>query len=117
MPVFAYRAFNERGQSVRGVVDADTVQKARQRLRTEGLHPLEVQPAAGARAGPGLFPGLRRLLTRRRNFRGYLAETTRQAATLLEAGLPLVAALGAIQEQAEDQDYRRLWALIREDVV
>ena len=45
-----------------------------------------------------------------------LADATRQVATLLAAGLPVVTTLATIQEQTEDPDFSRMLALVREEV-
>lgn len=116
MPVFAYRALNQNGKTVRGVVDADTPQKARQRLRAEGLHPVEVHASSRTQVEGQARPGRRRAFRFRRNRLSLLGDMTRQMATLLSAGLPLVTALTALQEQAEDEDFGHRLALIREEV-
>jgi general secretion pathway protein F len=119
MPVFAYRALNAGGKTVRGVIDADTPQKARQRLRSDGLHPIDVRMASGSEAKGGRGRSTERS---RRSFRfgrgrlSLLSDITRQLSTLLAAGLPLVTALSTIQEQTEDSDFGHHLALIREDI-
>ena len=116
MPVYAYRALNDRGKTVKGIVDADSPQMARQRLRADGLHPVDIREASKVET-------LRRPVIRRPRFtklrpgaQGRLTEATRQAATLLSAGLPLVNVLATIQEQAEDAEFGRTLALVRDDV-
>ncbi|MBU2549959.1 MAG: type II secretion system F family protein [Proteobacteria bacterium] len=116
MPVYAYRALDQSGKTVRGVVDADTPQKARRRLRFDGLHPIELSPASRLLARAEPLARLRKLVPFRPNRLRLLAGTTRQAATLLAAGLPLVTALTTIQEQTEDQEFGHILALVREEV-
>jgi len=116
MPVYAYRALDSDGKAVRGVVDADSPQKARHRLRTDGLHPVELSPVSRFQVRGQPLAWLKKALTLRRNRLGLLAVITRQAATLLFAGVPLVTALATIQEQTEDHDFSQILALIREEV-
>ena len=116
MPVYAYRALDPAGKSVRGVVDADTPRMARYRLRAEGLHPIEVGPVSSLQPAAEPLARLKKVFVVRRNRLSLLAGTTRQAATLLTAGLPLVTALATIQEQTEDREFSRMLALIREQV-
>ena len=116
MPVYSYRALNSKGRTVRGVIDADSPQRARQKIRADGLHPVEVNPASGFHLSAQPLSRLRKALKASHNRSGPLADTTRQAATLIAAGLPLVTTLATIQEQIEDEEFRRMLALIREDV-
>ena len=116
MPVYSYRALNAQGKMVRGVVDADNPQRARQRLRSDGLHPMELQTAPKSRIKGQSRRRTKRFFNLRRNRMGLLAETTRQLATLLAAGLPLVSALSTAQEQTEDPSFGHLLAEVREAV-
>ncbi len=116
MPVYSYRALNASGKTVRGVVDADTPQKARQRLRGDGLHPIDVQATSVREAPLRSRAALRRSFRFRPNRLRLLSITTRQTSTLLSAGVPVVEALNTIQEQAEDEGFRHALALIREEV-
>ncbi|MFH1139337.1 MAG: type II secretion system F family protein [Pseudomonadota bacterium] len=117
MPVYSYRALDKQGKNVRGVIDSETPRMARQRLRADGLHPVEVGLASGSRARGARSPiKLGRRFSIRRNRTSLLADTTRQAATLLAAGLPLVTALTTIWEQTEDQEYGQILALVKEEV-
>ena len=116
MPVYTYRALNAAGKTVRGVVDADTPQKARHKLRSDGLHPVEISPAARLQKPVRSLDSFRKALSFKRRPLRPLTIMTRQAATLLSAGLPLVSALAAIEEQTDDQEFRRTLALIRDEV-
>jgi general secretion pathway protein F len=116
MPVFSYKAMTTAGKTVKGLVDADNAQKARARLRGDGLYPVEIQETAGGAAKSGGLGRGRRSFSFGRSRRALLTNTTRQLATLLTAGIPLVNALSTIQEQTEDQDFGHRLALIREDV-
>lgn len=116
MPVYSYRALNAAGKTVRGVVDADNPQKARFRLRSDGLHPIDITPAARFHMSAEPVARLRKSLTFRRNRLRLLVVATRQISTLLTAGVPLVTALATVQEQTEDPHFGRTLALIRDEV-
>ena len=52
MPAFRFEAIDSAGRAQKGVIDADSARAARGQLRTQGLTPLVVEPAASAtRAG------------------------------------------------------------------
>lgn len=97
MAAFSFAALDSAGKEQRGVLEADSSRQVRQMLRDRGLAPLRIEaavkPAAqqgGLRIGRG--PALRV---------AELALLTRQLATLLQAGMPLEEALGAVGRQAE----------------
>lgn len=114
MPLYAYRGLDAGGRNVGGVVDADSPRGARQKLRRTGVFPTDLseeRAAAAARALPTMF---RRPADRVPA--NELAAITRQFATLVGAGLPLVEALGALAEQAERPALARTLAKVRQEV-
>lgn len=116
MPVFEYRALDPAGRSTSGVIDADSAPAARRKLRAGKVFPVavrEVDPPSGAparrrRALPGLFARVRAR---------DVALVTRQLATLVGAGFPLVSALDAIVGQARTQAFKTVLAQIKDSVV
>ncbi|MDI9690152.1 type II secretion system protein GspF, partial [Burkholderia cenocepacia] len=48
MPAFRFEAIDSAGRAQKGVIDADSARAARGQLRTQGLTPLVVEPAASA---------------------------------------------------------------------
>lgn len=110
MAGFEYLALDQKGRTVRGVIDGDAERQVRGLLRERGLTPLFVgtiheQPSgAGERAGWRL----------RRGISGNdLALLTRQFATLVRAGLTLEECLNALIEQAERPRTRQVLAGVR----
>ena len=98
MAVFEYRGIlSASGKQVRGVRDADNAKTLRATLKREGILLTRAQEnrerAGGKRSSSGgsLF---------RRVSAGDVAMTTRQLATLVTAGIPLVEAVGALIEQS-----------------
>ncbi len=88
---FAYQARDSAGKTIAGVQDAINEDNAINTLMTRGLMVLSIQQKAAARA------------TRRM---GSVSETdivlfTRQLATMIDAGLPLVTAMTALYEQCD----------------
>lgn len=113
MPVFEYEGLDARGRTTRGIVDADGPRAVRAKLKRQGVFATRVaevrreEGAAARERSPLLSRGVRV---------GELALLTRQIATLLGAGLPLVAALGALLEQTENQRLSRILSQVREGV-
>lgn len=119
MPVYQYRGYRNDGGSATGIVDAENVKVARLKLRKEGVFPTDVveqgQPSARQHEGSQTKTTIR--TGRSATLSAHdLALLTRQFATLLVAGLPLVEALGVLVEQAEKKPTKALLAEIREEV-
>ncbi|PYM68716.1 MAG: hypothetical protein DME10_26380, partial [Candidatus Rokuibacteriota bacterium] len=95
MPIFAYKAADQRGQTIDGVMEAADARSVVERLQHDAYFPIQVRPQE-ERAG---LAGLTWPVLRSRRVAGReLVAFTQQLATLLEAGLPLDRAL-AIQEE------------------
>src|SRR5258708_3886209 len=108
MAVFEYRGIlTSSGKQVHGVRDADNAKVLRATLKREGIlltnaHE-DVKARVGARkAGGGGFSLFNRVSV------GDVAMMTRQLATLVTAGIPLVEAVGALIEQVEKHELKRV---------
>jgi len=112
MPAYDYLALDGGGARKRGVTEADTEQQARQRLREQGLVPLEIRAArrgAAGRASPG---------GRGPRLSGdQVVLFTRLLGTLLNSGLPLDDALTGLAKQATDADFKRVALDVRARVL
>jgi general secretion pathway protein F len=115
MPVFEYVAIDRAGKSRKGIIDADSARVARQKLRSDGIYPtrLEETQADEISERPSR---LQFRLPLQRVRRAELVSTTRQLATLLSAGLPLVSALSGVLEQVKRPALRKVLSQVRERV-
>jgi general secretion pathway protein F len=119
MPVYEYRGYRADGGSATGIVDAESPKVARLKLRKDGVFPTEMEEQKGAtrsttaRAGAKPFTGGGRFATLTVND---VALITRQLATLLVAGLPLVDSLGVLMDQTEKKSIKSLLADVREAI-
>jgi general secretion pathway protein F len=106
VPVYVYKGVSAAGRSVRGHLDAETPRGARTRLRRDGVFVTDFQETS-AEALSSSESGLRfnvniSLPALRRISPLDVAMMTRQAATLVGAGIPLVEGLRALTEQVEN---------------
>jgi general secretion pathway protein F len=108
VPTFRYTGVSREGVERKGVVDAESVSAARLKLRTDGTYPVSLTEVTAAGR---LFPSLS-LLGRQE----FLPLVTRQLATLVEAGVPVVSALQSISAQVDDPESRRVLGEIQESV-
>jgi len=116
MPVFEYTALNTKGKSLSGIIDADSPVAARQNLRNSGIFPTSVKEMDDTRPAkvpkelsfPSIFTRIRQK---------EITLITRQLATLIEAGLPLVTALEALIRQIKTRPLKKVLAGIRGSIV
>ena len=116
MPVFEYTALDHRGKNITGIIDADSVTAARQKLRGSQKFPVNIQEASDTRekkATRGLMS--RGFFTRVRQRDVTLM--TRQLATLVGAGFPLVSALEALLPQIKSYSFNKVMARIKDSIV
>ena len=109
---FDYRACDREGRTQRGVLEADSLRHARDRLREKGGQVLAVQ-ARGRPAFAGMFAG--RWMSGVSS--GDVALLTRQLATLLSAALPLEEALMAVARQTEKKGLQAALAQMRQRIL
>ncbi|MFM8459473.1 MAG: type II secretion system F family protein [Chthoniobacterales bacterium] len=114
MPSFSYTALDARGQEVRDIIEASSEQEAIQALRQAGYYPTNVglagktsKAAAPAKAAKG--KGMKKelnfsipFLDRKTIKPKTLMIFTRQLATLIDAGLPLLRGLTVLGKQEPD---------------
>lgn len=122
MAVYEYIALDTAGKSRKGILDADSLEAATQKLRSLGLYPSRLaETAAVPRAGGrklGLLAQLRGRLKGlfQRVSKRDLTYATRQMSILLNAGLPLESCLSAVIEQSEGTALHRVMAQVRERI-
>lgn len=115
MPIFDYVAVGKEGKRVKGSIDSDSLRAARQKLRSQGIFPTEITEAA-EKEKKEQQDVLKVVFRRNRVALAELAVGTRQLATLINAGLPLVEALQALGDQIERPEVKRIFVDIREQV-
>ncbi len=136
MPSFKYSAIGSDGRTVRGSLDASDQTALLEELRKRSLTPLRVEEKAGAggsRAAPsqpkpqrklkpddgdkpsllqleigGSKPGVRK--------KEEIVIFTRQLATMIGAGIPMLESLEILKEQAASRNFRMLLNEVIEDV-
>lgn len=129
MPIFQYKAFAPGGGTKTGVVDADSSRDARVKLRRDSLLVSEIKEVRGGRKTVRSSSGVKKdsFLQRLRQQRAAtsgpsskdldtVASVTRQLATMLRSGIPLIETLRALIEQAENRRMETLFREIRESV-
>jgi len=101
---FAWTGINKRGQKVKGLMRADNDRVVRTRLRDQGVMPKSVKKKAKSLFGNKKING------------GDIALFTRQIATMLSAGVPLLQSLEMVAKGVENPKIRDLMLTIANDV-
>jgi general secretion pathway protein F len=116
MPVFEYTALDSRGKTTSGIIDAEGAQAARQKLRTSGIFPVSIKETLEAipKKSPRTFALTGRL---GRVKPAEVSMMTRQLATLIGAGFPLVSALDALVPQTKSHGFKKILAQIKNLIV
>ena len=123
MPVFEYSGLTEAGKSIRGLKDAESAKALRSVLRKDGVYVTEARAADTAAIANGKAKGAG--MARDVDIRGLfgsgvssqdVAIATRQLATLINAGIPLVDSLTALVDQVEQPRLKRILGIVKQKV-
>jgi type IV pilus assembly protein PilC len=109
MAAFTYSAINADGLLLEGEIRAPDLDAARDQLRSRGLLPRSLREASSAR-DRGVAAAFKQVKPRA------LQIFSRQFATLIEAGVSIVAALVILEEQTEDKNLAAVVSEVRADV-
>jgi len=115
MPIYEYLALDQAGRKIKGVVDAGNVVAARQKLREGNIFPVELNETGGRSRETGAASSGLTGLFGKVGFND-IAIMTRQLATLLGAGLPLVPSLATLVSQTNHPQLKKTLARIKEEV-
>ena len=121
MPVYAYKGVSSAGRNTKGTISAENLRAARSRMRTDGVYLTDIRETdaridrkGDGEAGSSIlnrsFQLPVRIPTQER------AIATRQLATLVGAGIPVVESLGALVEQIEHSALKAVFAQVRDKV-
>jgi general secretion pathway protein F len=112
--VYEYRGLDQAGRDIKGIIDADSPRLARVKLRRSGIFPTEIltdrytrKPVAEPASIGALFGRIKMQ---------DISIMTRQMATLVGAGLPIVEALTALIDQTENVRLKKVLTQVRESV-
>ena len=110
MSTYAFRAVDVAGVPSRGEVDADSKGQVSEQLRERGLIVLDVSEKNEAFRLEQVFDRFRSIKARD------MAIFSRQFATLIDSGMPMLRTLHTLEDQTEDERLRDAITGIRQDV-
>lgn len=110
MAAFEYKALDKKGKQKKGTLEGDNARQVRQRLKEQGLIPVEVNETRRKKSPQGSAGWRRGIST------ADLSLITRQLATLVQSGMPLEECLRAVADQAEKPRIRTMMVSVRSKV-
>lgn len=114
MPLFQYKGRNQRGEAVRGHLDAASPDAVAAQLLNSGVIPIDI---IIAKARADVFGALRaRLAASSKITLTDLALFSRQMYTLLKAGVPIMQALRGLRESTQNPALARVIANLNESL-
>ena len=121
MANYEYVGIDKKGKSVKGHKEADGVKTLRLALRSSGIFVTKIKEThVGYSALENTKTGLKREVNFKQYFERINVETialaTRQLATLLQSGVPMIESLRALVEQVDNEALKRILSQVRADV-
>ena len=127
---FNYVAMDGQGKEQKGIIDAKDEGDASSKLKEKGLFPTTIsEDKAGGKGKKKKGGAKSRRSTKKKGLGSFniqlgapaislklLCQFTRQMATLLDAGLPLLRGLRTLQKQAKDLNAQKVMSAIADDV-
>jgi len=116
MPEFMYEALDKGGKQVKGIIEASSDEVIIEKLHGMGYYPLRVVPHKKKMGELDILamPGLR-FVFHRVKFK-HIVTFTRQLATLIDAGLPILRSLFILQEQTESAMFKKKIEQMAKDI-
>src|SRR3990172_1981542 len=114
MPIYEYEALDKDGRKSKGVLEASAAAVARQKIRESGVFPVELRETGNGKRQSTAQMSMGSLFGKVRF--NDVSLMTRQLATLLGAGLPLVPSLSTLVSQTAHPQMKQTLARIKEEV-
>ncbi|MCX7992862.1 MAG: type II secretion system F family protein [Fimbriimonadales bacterium] len=110
MPLFGYEAVDNKGRTLKGAIEADNEQLVLSKLHEQGLHVVRVEQQ---REKTKLFSGLGK--SKKPKLQAMVV-FTRQFATMIDAGIPILRCLDILYTQTKDPALKNAIDGVRKDV-
>jgi len=116
MPIYEYNALNIKGKTVNDITDAESIGAARQKLRAANIYPTSIKEVYDTASDKkDEIPYLSKLFSKKVK-QPEIAMMTRQLATLLAAGFPLVSAIYTLIPQSGSAIFKRILSQIKDAI-
>ena len=110
MPEFSYKAKNMAGEIFTGSLSVDSMQDVNEFLDQQEYFPIEIKEKKEKSESGNFFDQFQKVSS------SDIANFTKQVATLIGAGVPIVSALDALHDQTDDEKFRGIIGSLIADV-
>ena len=115
MPVYEYTALDIKGKNISGIIDTESPHSARQKLRASQIYPITIKEVYATESKkdsvgfqiPNPFSRVKP---------SEITMMTRQLATLLSSGFPLVTAISTLIPQCRSQAFKKTLSQIKDSI-
>ena len=115
MPIYAYKGLDRSGKEVKGDLNTDSINTAKQKVRALGIMLTDIREQKTAASSGGAVGKTISRFQNRVTVEA-LALMTRQFATLIRAKIPVAEALHALVEQVDNETLRLVMSQVRQKV-
>ncbi len=116
MPIYHYSALNIKGKTVTDIIDSENITAARQKLRALNIYPTAIKEVyeteSKKKSELPFFPKLFSPKVKQSE----IAMMTRQLATLITAGFPLVSAIYTLIPQTSTNIFKKILSQIKDAI-
>ncbi|MGD9731227.1 MAG: type II secretion system inner membrane protein GspF [Desulfamplus sp.] len=118
MTVFEYSALTDKGKRKNGIIDADSMVSAGLKLRRQNIFPTSINEIRSEVSANNhkIIKLLPNSFIFSKISSSETAIVTRQLATLISAGFPLVSAVSTLVTQTESKSFKRILSKIKESI-
>ncbi|MBF0099912.1 MAG: type II secretion system inner membrane protein GspF [Desulfobacterales bacterium] len=116
MPIFEYTALDVNGKQTSGIIDSDSPATARQKLRAAKSYPISIKEVQEEHAQKHASPLIQFQRPFSRIKPSEITMMTRQLATLISAGFPLVSALYSLIPQCSSKALRNILSQVKDAI-
>lgn len=114
MAVFEYNALNQKGKKTSGIIDAESISAAKEKLNLQNLFPVSLEKIEAKMSKNKRSKFHLPVFTRISS--SEITMFTRQAATLLSAGFPLVKAVATLAPLTKTKAFQRILSRVKDAI-
>ena len=116
MPIYEYNALDIKGKNVTDIIDADSMSAARQKLRSVNIYPTSIKEVYDTVSKQDIKLSFLPKIFSPKVKQAELAMMTRQLATLIGAGFPLVSAIYTLIPQTGSHIFKQILSQIKDSI-
>lgn len=116
MPIYEYNALDIKGKNVTDIIDADSMSAARQKLRSANIYPTSIKEVYDTVSKQDIKLSFLPKIFSPKVKQAELAMMTRQLATLIGAGFPLVSAIYTLIPQTGSHIFKQILSQIKDSI-